>query len=131
VADARHSGRRLALGVLPGGDVRRALRGTRKPGHVVPAGPVLEPARLERRYLRETLHDIFTGGQYLTVFLRTVAYVAIAIVLSLAIGYPVAYYAARHAGRWRGTVLLLLVLPFWINYLMRMLAWINLLSPGG
>jgi putrescine transport system permease protein len=50
---------------------------------------------------------------------------------SLAIGYPVAYYAARHAGRWRGIVLLLLVLPFWINYLMRMLAWINLLSPGG
>jgi spermidine/putrescine transport system permease protein len=51
--------------------------------------------------------------------------------LSIAIGYPVAYYAARHAGRWRGIVLLLLVLPFWINYLMRMLAWINLLSPGG
>jgi ABC-type spermidine/putrescine transport system permease subunit I len=42
-----------------------------------------------------------------------------------------AYYAARHAGRWRGIVLLLLVLPFWINYLMRMLAWINLLSPNG
>ncbi len=51
--------------------------------------------------------------------------------LSLLIGYPVAYYAARHAGRWRALVLLLLVLPFWINYLMRMLAWINLLSPGG
>ena len=51
--------------------------------------------------------------------------------LSLAIGYPVAYYAARHAGRWRALVLLLLVLPFWINYLMRMLAWINLLSPDG
>ena len=53
------------------------------------------------------------------------------MVLSLLIGYPVAYYAARHAGRWRALVLLLLVLPFWINYLMRMLAWINLLSPGG
>ena len=65
------------------------------------------------------------------MFLRTFAYVAIAMVLSLAIGYPVAYYAARHAGRWRGLVLLLLVLPFWINYLMRMLAWINLLSPDG
>ena len=51
--------------------------------------------------------------------------------LSLLIGYPVAYYAARHAGRWRALVLLLLVLPFWINYLMRMLAWINLLSPDG
>jgi spermidine/putrescine transport system permease protein len=43
----------------------------------------------------------------------------------------VAYFAARHAGRWKGLVLVLLVLPFWINYLMRMLAWINLLSPDG
>ena len=42
-----------------------------------------------------------------------------------------AYFAARHAGRYRGLVLLLLILPFWINYLMRMLAWINLLSPDG
>ena len=47
------------------------------------------------------------------------------------IGYPVAYFAARHGGRWKGLVLLLLILPFWINYLMRMLAWINLLSPDG
>ena len=51
--------------------------------------------------------------------------------LSLAIGYPVAYFTARHAGRWRAAVLLALILPFWINYLMRMLAWINLLSPDG
>ena len=51
--------------------------------------------------------------------------------LSLLIGYPVAYYAARHAGRWRGARPAAPVLPFWINYLMRMLAWINLLSPGG
>ena len=51
--------------------------------------------------------------------------------LSLLIGYPVAYFTARHAGRWRALVLLALILPFWINYLMRMLAWINLLSPDG
>ena len=52
--------------------------------------------------------------------------------VSLAIGYPVAYFAARHTHvKWRGIVLLALVLPFWINYLMRMLAWINLLSPDG
>ena len=63
--------------------------------------------------------------------MRTFVYVAIAIALSLLIGYPVAYFAARHAGRWKGLVLLLLILPFWINYLMRMLAWINLLSPDG
>jgi spermidine/putrescine transport system permease protein len=82
-------------------------------------------------YLLDTLSDFWHRGPFYTVFVRTVAFVVVAMGLSLLIGYPVAYYAARHAGRWRGLVLLLLVLPFWINYLMRMLAWINLLSPGG
>jgi spermidine/putrescine transport system permease protein len=82
-------------------------------------------------YLLDVLRNIWHGGQYLTVFLRTVAFVGVALALALAIGYPVAYFAARRAGRWRGLILLALIVPFWINYLMRMLAWINLLSPGG
>ncbi len=77
------------------------------------------------------LQNIWHGQQFLTVFLRTLAFVFVAIGLSLLIGYPVAYFAARHAGRWKGLVLLALIVPFWINYLMRMLAWINLLSPTG
>jgi ABC-type spermidine/putrescine transport system permease subunit I len=93
--------------------------------------PYWNPLDWNVGYLLETLRNIWHDGPFLKVFLRTVAYVAVAMVLSLIIGYPVAYYAARHAGRWRGIVLLLLVLPFWISYLMRMLAWINLLSPGG
>ena len=60
--------------------------------------------------------------------MRTIVYVVVAVILSLAIGYPVAYYASRHAGRWRGPILVLLVLPFWISYLMRMFAWTNLLA---
>jgi spermidine/putrescine transport system permease protein len=93
--------------------------------------PYWNPLDWNVGYLLETLRNIWHNGPFLKVFLRTVAFVAVAMGLSLIIGYPVAYYAARHAGRWRGLVLLLLVLPFWINYLMRMLAWINLLSPGG
>ncbi len=93
--------------------------------------PYWNPLDWNVGYLLETLRNIWHNGPFLKVFLRTVAYVFVAMGLSLVIGYPVAYYAARHAGRWRGLVLLLLVLPFWINYLMRMLAWINLLSPGG
>ncbi|MGH3041069.1 MAG: ABC transporter permease [Gaiellaceae bacterium] len=93
--------------------------------------PIWNPLDWNVGYVLEVLQNIWDGGQYLTVFLRTFAYVGIAIALALLIGYPVAYYAARHAGRRRGLVLLLLVLPWWINYLMRMLAWINLLSPEG
>ena len=47
------------------------------------------------------------------------------------IGYPVAYYIARHASRTKSLLLILLILPFWISYLMRMLAWVNLLAPDG
>ena len=82
-------------------------------------------------YMLATLQNIVQGGQFLTVFIRTFVFVVIALALALLVGYPVAYFAARHAGRWKGLVLLLLILPFWINYLMRMLAWINLLSPDG
>jgi putrescine transport system permease protein len=93
--------------------------------------PFWNPLDWNVGYLFEVLHDVFHGGPFLTVFLRTLAFVAIAMALSLAIGYPVAYFAARRSGRWRGWILLLLIVPFWINYLMRMLAWINLLSPDG
>jgi spermidine/putrescine transport system permease protein len=93
--------------------------------------PFWNPLDWNVGYMLQTLENIWHGEQFLTVFVRTFAFVAIALGLSLLIGYPVAYFAARHAGRWRGLVLLLLILPFWINYLMRMLAWINLLSPDG
>ena len=94
--------------------------------------PFWNPLDWNVGYVLDVLRNIWHGDQYLTVFLRTFAFVAIAMAISLALGYPVAYFAARHVrGRRGAVVLLLLVLPFWINYLMRMLAWINLLSPGG
>ncbi len=93
--------------------------------------PFWSPTQWNVGYVLDVLQNIWDGGQFLTVFLRTFAYVAIALAVSLLIGYPVAYFTARHAGRWKGLLLLAIVLPFWINYLMRMLAWINLLSPDG
>ena len=47
------------------------------------------------------------------------------------IGYPVAYYTARLAGKRRGLVLALILAPWWINYITRMLAWVNLLQDDG
>ena len=82
-------------------------------------------------YVLDTLDNFFSGGPFLKVSLRTIQFVAIAVILSLLVGYPVAYFTARHAGRWKGLILLALILPLWINYLMRMLAWINLLAPDG
>jgi putrescine transport system permease protein len=82
-------------------------------------------------YVLDMLDNLTSGGPFWTVSLRTIEFVVIAVGLSLLIGYPVAYFTARHAGRWKGAILLALILPLWINYLMRMLAWINLLAPDG
>ncbi len=78
-----------------------------------------------------SLLDRVLGGDLGKVFLRTFAFVFLALVGCIAIGYPVAYFVARKASRTRGVLLALLVLPFWISYLMRMLAWTNLLQQDG
>jgi spermidine/putrescine transport system permease protein len=71
------------------------------------------------------------SGPLRGVVIRTTLYVMIAMATSFALGFPIAYYLARHAGKRRLMLLTLIVLPFWVNYLMRMLAWVNLLSPSG
>jgi spermidine/putrescine transport system permease protein len=65
------------------------------------------------------------------IVVRTVLYVAVASLLCLLIGYPAAYFVARFAGRRKALFLILLVAPFWISYMMRMLAWIDLLQTNG
>jgi spermidine/putrescine transport system permease protein len=57
--------------------------------------------------------------------------VGIACVICVVVGYPVAYFVARRVEHRKGLWLMGLLAPFWVNYLMRMLAWVNLLSPDG
>ncbi len=80
---------------------------------------------------RDVFREIVGGGALGETFLRTILYVGVASTLCILIGYPVAYYVARRAGRWKGLLLLLMIAPFWINYLMRMLAWVNMLDVDG
>ncbi len=92
--------------------------------------PAWNPLQWDFTTMGRVLDEVFNG--YLRkVFLRTFAFVGLALVGCVAIGYPVAYFAARKAGRHKGLLLAALVLPFWISYLMRMLAWTNLLQPDG
>ncbi len=93
--------------------------------------PSWNPLEWDFESALETLQGFLPGGEYWEVFLRTTEYVAIALAICLLIGYPVAYYVSRHAGRSKSILLALLVLPFWVSYLMRMLAWVNLFSPTG
>ena len=94
--------------------------------------PEWNPLRWNTAAFEFVFEGLFTSGAaFQTVFLRTLVYVTIATSLSLAIAYPVAYYVARYGGRWKGLLLLGLIAPFFVSYLMRMLAWINLLQDDG
>jgi spermidine/putrescine transport system permease protein len=70
-------------------------------------------------------------GLFRLVFGRTIGYVSAAVSLCLLLGYPVAYYLSRLGGRMRNVFLLLMILPFWVSYLMRIFAWVNLLHQDG
>ena len=68
---------------------------------------------------------------YMPVLLRSVLYALATTILCLAIGYPVAYYIARYGGKYRNALIALLVLPFFVNYLVRTYAWVALLADEG
>jgi ABC-type spermidine/putrescine transport system permease subunit I len=95
------------------------------------AVPIWNPVDWNVGWVNEALTRLQPGGDLWVVFVRTCEYVFLSLGLSLAIGYPVAYYIARHATRTKSLLLILLILPFWISYLMRMFAWVNLLAPDG
>jgi spermidine/putrescine transport system permease protein len=94
--------------------------------------PIWNPLAWSRGNLMLVLHDIFGSGAFIgPIIVRTLVYVALASALSLLIGYPAAYFVARFAGRRKALFLILLIAPFWISYMMRMLAWVDLLQTNG
>ena len=93
--------------------------------------PIWNPLEWNVGWLQEALQRLAPGGIWFDVGIRTIVYVVLSLALCLLIGYPVAYYTARHAGRWKGLILILIILPLWISYMMRMLAWVNLLQADG
>jgi len=94
--------------------------------------PVWNPAQWNGATFVQLWHEFVGRDAFLLPpMVRTIWYTAAAAVLSLAIGYPVAYFVSRHGGRRKSFFLLLLVAPFWISYMMRMLAWIDLLQTDG
>jgi ABC-type spermidine/putrescine transport system permease subunit I len=93
---------------------------------------VYNPFTWSSANLSNVWRDLFGSNAFAgDIAWRTIWYVAIASLLSLVIAYPAAYFVARFAGRRKGIFLLLLIAPFWISYMMRMLAWIDLLQSNG
>jgi ABC-type spermidine/putrescine transport system permease subunit I len=91
--------------------------------------PVYEPWWWSGEQFGKVLRDSF--GFYRIVYIHTFEYVVIASAICLVLAYTVAYYVARYGGKRKPLLLILLIAPFFISYLMRMLAWINLLDTEG
>jgi spermidine/putrescine transport system permease protein len=68
---------------------------------------------------------------YSEQFIRSFVYAGIATVLALAIAYPLVYWIAFRAGRWKNVFLILIVAPLFVTYLVRTLAWLNILADEG
>jgi putrescine transport system permease protein len=64
-------------------------------------------------------------------YLKSVEVAAVSTAILLALGYPVAYALARTPRRWQGALVLLVVLPFWTSFLIRVYAWVNILQRDG
>jgi ABC-type spermidine/putrescine transport system permease subunit I len=93
---------------------------------------VWNPFRWSSSNVINVWHDLFGATSFAgPIVLRTIFYVALASLLSLVIAYPAAYFVARFSGRRKALFLILLIAPFWISYMMRMLAWIDLLQTNG
>ncbi|MEJ5254767.1 MAG: ABC transporter permease [Acidimicrobiales bacterium] len=94
---------------------------------IVPMFSMLQLSLEDRGLANYT--DVITGNG--TVIVRTFGYAAAATVAAIVIGYPLAYFIALRGGRWKNLLLALVVLPFFVTYLVRTLAWKILLFDGG
>jgi spermidine/putrescine transport system permease protein len=70
-------------------------------------------------------------SDYSEQFIRSFVYAGTATVLCILIGYPMAYVIAFRGGRYRNVLLGLVVVPFFTSFLIRTLAWVNVLSDNG
>lgn len=97
--------------------------------------PMLPPSKLggpEDVYTLGNYATLWTNRIHLSIFLKTVWASALVTLVTLAVCYPVAYYLAQVAPKRRlPTLVLMLVVPFWINELLRTFAWYIILAYNG
>jgi putrescine transport system permease protein len=74
---------------------------------------------------------ILEESLYFKAFISSLRVAAISTLFCLLLGYPMAYGIARADASWRNTLLLLIILPFWTSFLVRVYAWIGLLRNNG
>ena len=80
-----------------------------------------------------TLHNYarFLEPLYLSIFAQTLLVALVTTIFTVLLGYPLAYYIAQLPKRWQQPGLILCMIPFWINFLIRSSAWVIILRAQG
>ena len=79
----------------------------------------------------ENFEFLMMDDLYYKAYLSSLKIAAISTFLTLLIGYPIAYAMTRASEEWRPTLLMLVILPFWTSFLIRVYAWIGILGQEG
>lgn len=74
---------------------------------------------------------LISDDLYVLSYLRSLVVAAVATAIMLLIGYPIAYGMARLPPRWQPVAMVLVIVPFWTSFLIRIYAWINILQHDG
>lgn len=78
-----------------------------------------------------TFANITRLGDYTTTFLRSIWYGIVATIICLVIAYPLAYIIAQSKAKVQSTMVMLVMIPMWMNFLLRTYAWMTLLQDNG
>lgn len=78
-----------------------------------------------------TIKHISDVGQYANIFVRSIWLALIATAICLVMAYPIAFILSRMEKHKQGTMLMLVMLPMWMNFLLRTYAWMTLLGNNG
>jgi putrescine transport system permease protein len=96
---------------------------------VPPYAPMLQHGSLHVSF--DAFALILSDPLYVRALLLSIRVAGLSTTICLLVGYPMALAIARSPERWRGLLLMLVMLPFWTGFLMRINAWIGLLQDDG
>jgi putrescine transport system permease protein len=74
---------------------------------------------------------LISDNLYIATYLRSLVVAVTSTLILLLIGYPIAYGMARLPQRWQSVAMMLVIVPFWTSFLIRIYAWINILQHDG
>ena len=104
------------------------LASFRTPGDFGGLAPLVEDGRLDLNL--DSYARFFTESVYAQIFVKSVWYALLTTLFCLLLAYPLAALIARSAKKHRDLLLLLVILPFWSNFLIRIYAWMIILGPN-